>query len=66
MKYNGFWSNDKRRLVVIRTSKDGMIHYREVDENGKTSSKLHKEYAEEVLPSFLKEGSNAPFKSTYS
>ncbi|AFQ96339.1 hypothetical protein [Bacillus phage vB_BceM_Bc431v3] len=65
MKYNGFWSNGKKRLVVIRTSKDGMIHYREVDEKGKTSSKLQKDWAEEVLPSFLKEGSNEPFKSMY-
>jgi len=42
-----------------------MIHYREVDEKGKTSSKLQKDWAEEVLPSFLKEGSNEPFKSMY-
>ncbi|UXQ88891.1 hypothetical protein Thu_31 [Bacillus phage Thurquoise] len=66
MKYNGFWSNDEKRLVVIRTSKDGMIHYRKVDKDGKRGSKLHKDWAEEVLPSFLKEGSNTPFKSMYS
>jgi hypothetical protein len=55
MKFNGFWTNGTERIAINRTTKDGLIHYRVVDEKGKKLSKLHKAYAEEKLIRFIKE-----------
>jgi len=62
MRYNGFWNNGTERIAIIRTAKDGIIHYRVVDEKGKKLSELRKEYAEEKLIGFIKEGSNEKYK----
>lgn len=60
--YNGFWNNGKQRIAVIRTSEEGYIRYRIVDENGKKLSELLGAYAEGKLPGFIKEGSNCTFQ----
>lgn len=62
MRYNGFWYNAEERIVVTRVTKDGIIYYRLVDEKGKKLSRLHKDYAEDKLLGFTKEGSNETYK----
>ncbi|UNA01690.1 hypothetical protein MG295_00273 [Bacillus phage vB_BcgM] len=64
MRYNGFWNNKEERIVISRTSEDGIIHYRVVDEKGKILSRLYKAYAEDTLIGYIKEGSNQLFKGT--
>lgn len=58
MRYNGFWYNEKERIVISRTTEDGIIYYRVVDDRGKKQGRLHKDYAQEKLPGYTKEGSN--------
>lgn len=62
MRYNGLWNNGSERIAINRTTKDGLIHYRNVDEKGKKLGSLQKEYAEEKLIGFIKEGSNERYK----
>jgi hypothetical protein len=63
MRYNGLWRNGSERIAVFRTSQeDGTILFRVVDESGKRLSGVQKEYPEEKLIGFIKEGSNERYK----
>lgn len=61
MKFNGIWSNSTDKIAIFRTVEDIIIHYRRVDDNHKPISGIHKRLAEDVLPSYTKEGSGRSY-----